>query len=878
MYRRPGPYKQFVQDLNNSLLRLEDNHPGAQITLVGDLNINLLKQTHTSPYVVAIQEHGLSTTIVSPTRLNHRHRTATLIDHILTTHRSPGLTAGTIGPPLADHLGTYTIFPGATSRTTPPWAQRQPLISLSRYEQVRHALLPATRQHLAARYQDAPIPSHPDVLARDIQQTLITTMTRYSIRLPTRPGSRLRPQPTAPWCNRSLLKEIRKLKRLHKQHTANPSPARLVRRNKQRNLVRARVRAAKHAHFRRSLTACAGNQRRRAAMLRNLVPGTGSKQGPPTTLNIGEETIQEAQKIADAMNTYFTTVGQATSASIKPPPAQPAPGGIATGQPAGASTPAASWEEYEFAFSKCTVQDVERILGKLDRSKAAGADGIPPSLVRDLSPALAPLITKLFNSCITSGIYPDPLKITRVIAAYKGKGSDRKKPQSYRPISIVPILAKVLDRLLNKQLMNYMIHSNLLTPRQYAFRPGSNTTRALEQVYNTLLSGKRTRSAVLVLSTDLSKAYDTVSHARLFDKLRDQFHLGDRAMALIRSYFTDRHQSTHTGLAQSTVLPITHGIPQGSCLSTTLFIMYVNDLLPNVPNTEIVAFADDNTLIMAAPDVKTLATLAQSEFPAVTHYMYDNRLALHPTKTKYMLLRTGDLSEIPLQVGGKTITKATSIRTLGVILQTRLKHTASVGLRIQSLYPVVQQIRYARQYLTTQELRKLYFEQAYSRLVSAITIWGHESSTKGYLRPLINLQKRLVRYISKVGYRAPTKALFTDLKILAVPYLFIHRLCTDMHPYVTQSASAAQMSIDHVHHYQKAGAHHRFPTRVARPEENRIQITRDMDPLPKRYATIWNKLPKELRSMPDTSQFSKTLKLELLEQQTNDRHLFTTNT
>ena len=74
-------------------------------------------------------------------------------------------------------------------------------------------------------------------------------------------------------------------------------------------------------------------------------------------------------------------------------------------------------------------------------------------------------------------------------------------------------------------------------------------------------------------------------------------------------------------------------------MSTTLFIMYVNDLLPNVPNTEIVAFADDNTLIMAAPDVKTLATLAQSEFPAVTHYMYDNRLALHPTKTKYMLLR-----------------------------------------------------------------------------------------------------------------------------------------------------------------------------------------------------------------------------------------------
>ena len=99
-----------------------------------------------------------------------------------------------------------------------------------------------------------------------------------------------------------------------------------------------------------------------------------------------------------------------------------------------------------------------------------------------------------------------------------------------------------------------------------------------------------------------------------------------------------------------------------------------------------------------------------------------------------------------------------------------------------------------------------------------------------------------------------------------------------MHPYITQTASAAQMSIDHIHHYQQAGAHHRFPTRAARPEESRIQITRDMGPLPRRYATIWNKLPKELRSITDTKQFSRTLKIELLEQQTNDRHLFTTNT
>ena len=108
---------------------------------------------------------------------------------------------------------------------------------------------------------------------------------------------------------------------------------------------------------------------------------------------------------------------------------------------------------------------------------------------------------------------------------------------------------------------------------------------------------------------------------------------------------------------------------------------------------------------------------------------------------------------------------------------------ATVGLRIQSVHPIVQQIRYARQYLTTTELKMLYDEQAYPRILHSITIWGNDNPSKGYLRPLIKIQKRLVRFIAKVGHRAPTRHLFTDLNILTVRYLYVHRLCTDMHPY-----------------------------------------------------------------------------------------------
>ena len=519
---------------------------------------------------------------------------------------------------------------------------------------------------------------------------------------------------------------------------------------------------------------------------------------------------------------------------------------------------------------------MEEIIGSLRRTKAADIHGIPPCMIRDLAPILAPLLTRIFNQSISLGTYPDALKLTKVVAAYKGKGASRSNVASYRPISLVPILAKCLDRMLNRQLMSYLLSKHLLAPKQYAFRPGSSTIRALENIYSSLLKGKNSRSAVILVSTDLSKAYDTVDHTRLLQKLKSQFHMSDKALALLRAYITDRSLSTHIGDTSSTLRLLSHGIPQGSSLSTTLFIMYVNDLFQTTHNTNIVAFADDNTLILAANDPRALLALAKADFSCVTDYMLENRLALHPTKTKYMILNAPALHSVPLCVGTQPITKSTSVRTLGVILDQKMRHSTTVGLRIQSLQPIVKQLSYARQFLTTPELKHLYLEQAYPRLTHSITIWGHETP-KGYLRPLIKIQKRLVRAIAKVGYRTPTRNLFTELNFLTVPYLFILRVCTEMHPFITQRSAGVEVNaghIHHIHHYQPAGAHHRYPSRHA-AAEHKLRITRGMDPLAKRYATIWNNIPGTIRSITHIKQFSAMLKLDLINKQSIDRRVFT---
>jgi hypothetical protein len=133
--------------------------------------------------------------------------------------------------------------------------------------------------------------------------------------------------------------------------------------------------------------------------------------------------------------------------------------------------------------------------------------------MRDLCDYLPPTLARLFNDSIDNNYYPDSLKYTKLIELYKS--GQRDNPINYRPISLLPIIAKILDILINKQLMTYLLDNKLISPTQYAFRPKTNTTQALQAVINNLHKqrGKHSKPTV-ALCIDLSKAYDTVSHVR----------------------------------------------------------------------------------------------------------------------------------------------------------------------------------------------------------------------------------------------------------------------------------------------------------------------------------------------------------------------------
>ena len=196
----------------------------------------------------------------------------------------------------------------------------------------------------------------------------------------------------------------------------------------------------------------------------------------------------------------------------------------------------------------------------MNTNKASDIYKIKPIIIKDLRVFLTPILTTLYNRAITEKQYPDSLKTTKLIELYKSK--DKTLPINYRPISLLPILAKIFDKIINDQLMTHLLDNNIISPTEYAFRPNSSTTAALQSVINNIYKHTTKYKPTIAIYVDLSKAYDTISHTKLLHKLEHEFNFNLDTLEFFKTYFQNRQQSVHTQHAQSDTRTITDGTPQ----------------------------------------------------------------------------------------------------------------------------------------------------------------------------------------------------------------------------------------------------------------------------------------------------------------------------
>ena len=359
--------------------------------------------------------------------------------------------------------------------------------------------------------------------------------------------------------------------------------------------------------------------------------------------------------------------------------------------------------------------------------------------------------------------------------------------------------------------MEHLTTHNIISPTQYAFRPNSNTTLALQTIIDQLHRHIKQKEPTLAIYIDLSKAYDTVSHTRLLHKLRHDFNFTEPTVAFFASYFRNRQQSIHTQHAQSRTQTITHGILQGSILSTTFFLLYINDIIKTVPDPTVYTYADDTTLIIATKTQQALQKLAQSELDNLINYFHANNLVPNPTKTNYSIIYPRSPDPIQLKIQTTTLEQNAHAPLLGITVQDNLKHDQTIKNIIKKLQPIIQSIRYANKLLPTHILRDTYFTHIFPHLIGNISIWGTPDHKKVYIQPLIRTQKKIIRLITNTPPRTHTKPLMTKLRILSVINLYTLRVASETHPFIHPPKPLNRP--DHNHEYLTPAHIHDYPTR-----------------------------------------------------------------
>ena len=372
-------------------------------------------------------------------------------------------------------------------------------------------------------------------------------------------------------------------------------------------------------------------------------------------------------------------------------------------------------------------------------------------------------IAHIMNLSINHGIVPNEMKIARVIPLFKS--GDYGTFTNYRPVSILPSFSKFLERIIYNRLINY-IDKN----KQHS------TSLALIDIYDKISTSIDSKEYAVGIFLDLSKAFDTVNHTILLDKLE---YYGIRGLSLnwFKSYLSNRLQFVEFNGCCSCRKLISCGVPQGSIIGPLLFLLYINDLSTSSNILKFVLFADDTNIFFSGKDLCTISTILNTELEKISTWLEANILSLNLDKTKFMLFRTRkkQVSQtFNLYIDNHLIEQTKEIRLLGVILDEVLSWKSHISYIANKISKSVGIIYRSSFYLSKSSLRSLYYSMIYPYLYYCNIVWA--STYKSNLHRIVILQKRVIRIMNRAKYDAHSDPIFKDLEILKFEQIHLLQL------------------------------------------------------------------------------------------------------
>ena len=509
-----------------------------------------------------------------------------------------------------------------------------------------------------------------------------------------------------------------------------------------------------------------------------------------------------------------------------------------------------------FNIPLLAVHEVGRLINNLGNKKSMGPENISAFFLHLTLPYIVEPLTYIYNLCIEKNIFPTALKVAKVIPLPKAK--DTSDPNNFRPISLLPLLSKPLERHIQKHLYEYLNVNALLHTKQSGFRPKHSCQTALISLYDSWLASINKSEIVGTLFLDFRKAFDLVNHSILLKKL-PLYLPQSHSIGILESFLKNRFQFVKINRSVSSKESVKTGVPQGSVLGPLLFILYINDL-PLHLNNELTnnLFADDSSMHASSKSIDHLNSSLQNGLNDANTWCSKNSMSIHPEKTKSMIVTTRQKHkraplQLSLSLGNKKIQQVVEHKVLGVTLDANLNWHAHIDLLVKRLskntYLLYRLKRYA-----SKEALKLYFDAHINSFVNyASTLWDNSSGE--YMKRINSVHRRAVKTL------LPSKSITTDEKFKKLNILPLDKQLLYNKAVITHKIYYKNAPPYLSHLITKASE--RYGSNRLEPLLPRIDFCKSS--LAYSGAATWNMLPPSLRQVTSISKFKKLLRVYLFD-------------
>ena len=369
----------------------------------------------------------------------------------------------------------------------------------------------------------------------------------------------------------------------------------------------------------------------------------------------------------------------------------------------------------------------------------------------------------IFNLSMRTGGHPRILRIAKVIPVYK-KGS-RLVTSNYRPISLLSNINKILEKIIHNRVYKFLEENKCLYSHQFGFRRNHSTNHALMELTENVRKALDKNDHACGVFVDLQKAFDTVNHHILLQKI-DHYGIRGNANNWFRSYLSERTQYVSILGFDSKIESISHGVPQGSVLGPLLFLIYINDLHNAIKYSNVFHFADDTNLLHIHKNPAQLQKEINLDLKTLFQWLLTNLISLNADKTEYIMFHKPRTKapDLKLKMNGKRLYPSKYIKYIGVLVDEHLNFNTHCQMLLKRLHRANGMLCKIRHFVPEQDLRSLYFSLFSSHLTYGCQIWGQVKNNHN--QAIFKAQKRSLRILNWTSFRAPTDPLFYQSKIL----------------------------------------------------------------------------------------------------------------